>query len=687
MIARLVGWSGRHPRLIVLAGLLVAAAGLTARRRLPRDVIPDLSDPQVVVLVDWMGHPAVEVDRAVTQVLTRSLDGVAGSRAVRGTTMTGMAYLEVVFGTEAQSAAGRQEIGARLAALRGALPPTARVLMGPDASSTGWVFQYAVVDPGQRLPQRDLRRLQDDVIRPRLAAIPGVAEVASVGGTTPELFVEARPEALTARGVAFSDLVAAVAASTARPDARVADLPLLDLRSAGVQGGAWRLADVAELHVTDGMPSGMADLDGTLVAVGGVVIASRHADLAHVVAQVRTALGELQPVLPTGVRTEIVYDRLDLAHEVDHTLVRTLIEEVAVVMAVVLLFLASPRSALPPAVMLALVLLSTFAAMWALAIPVTIVSLGGIAIALGVAVDAEVVALDACHRALARLGPGARVEQRRSAVLQASAGFGPAIVTALLITALSFLPVLGFPGEMGRLLRPLVLTKTAVVLAAALATVTVGPVFRGRLLIRPVAAELDHPIMRALMRLYRPFAQLALSRPGVTLLTAALAVSSCLPLWPRLGGEFLPPISEGDLLFMPTTRAGVSPDDAIVDLRWQDRTLATFPQVASVFGKVGRADSATDPAPFSMGESTIRLRPRSQWPAVPQARWYSGWAPAPLRRLLGLVWPELGPDTPGELVGKLDRATRLRGWWNGWTAPARNRVDMMSTGIRTPVGI
>ncbi len=687
MIARLVGWSARHPRLVVLASLLVAVAGLTARRRLSRDVIPDLSDPQVVVLVDWMGHPAVEVDRAVTEVVTRALDGVQDARAVRGTTMTGMAYLEVVFGTEAQSARGRQQIRQRLAALRGTLPPTARVLMGPDASSTGWVFQYALVDPGQRLPQRDLRRLQDDVVRPRLAAIPGVAEVASVGGITRELFVEARPEALSARGVAFSDLAAAVEAATARPGAGATDLRELPVPAAAGQAQSWRVADVAELHLTDGMPAGMADVDGTLVAVGGVVIASRHADLARVVGQVRAALGGLQRLLPPGVRTEVVYDRLDLAHEVDRALLRTLLEEIAVVVAVVLLFLGGLRSALPPALMLALVLLSTFGAMWALAIPLTIVSLGGIAIAVGLAVDAEVVALDACHRALALVGPSATVNQRRAAVVQASGTFGPAILTALLITALTFLPAVGFPGEMGRLLRPLVLTKTGVVLGAALATLTVGPVLRRWLLIRPVRPELEHPVMRALMRLYRPFAQLALSRPGLSLLTAALAIASCLPLLPRLGGEFLPPISEGDLLFMPTTRAGVDPDDAIVDLRWQDRRLAAFPEVASVFGKVGRADSATDPAPFSMGEATIRLRPRADWPVVPRARWYSGWAPRPLRALLGLVWPEERRETTGELVGKLDRATRLPGWWNGWTAPARNRVDMMSTGIRTPVGI
>ena len=337
--------------------------------------------------------------------------------------------------------------------------------------------------------------------------------------------------------------------------------------------------------------------------------------------------------------------------------------------------------------MLALVLLATFAAMWALDIPATIVSLGGIAIALGVAVDAEVVSLDACHRGLALLPPAATRAERRAVVLAASGTFAPAILTSLLITALTFLPVLGFPGEMGRLLRPLVLTKTVVVLAAAVATLTVGPALRGQLLVRPVTDERNHWLMRGLMSLYRPFVHLALSRPGVTLLTAGLAVASVVPILSRLGGEFLPPIAEGDLLYMPTTRSGVDPEAAVVDLRQQDRTIAAFPEVATVFGKLGRADSATDPAPFSMVESTIRLRPMSTWPTVARVRWYSRWAPQPLRWLLGIVWPETGRESTGELVEKLHRATRLPGWSNAWTAPARNRIDMMSTGIRAPIGI
>ena len=314
-------------------------------------------------------------------------------------------------------------------------------------------------------------------------------------------------------------------------------------------------------------------------------------------------------------------------------------------------------------------------------------SLGGIAIALGLAIDAEVIALDACHRGLALLGPEASLEERRAVLLKASKTFAPAILTSLFITALTFLPVLAFSGEMGRLFRPMVLTKSVVVLAAALATLTVGPAVRGRLLVRPVAPELEHRVMRGLVRVYRPFVHAALSWPMLTLFTAGLAVASSVPLLSRLGGEFLPPISEGDLLFMPTTLRGADVDDSVADLRRQNRTIGSFPEVASVFGKVGRADSATDPAPFSMGESTIRLRPKGDWPLVPRVRWYSGWAPGPLRRLLGLIWPEASTETTGELVEKLDRATRLPGWSNGWTAPARARMDMMSTGIRTPVGI
>jgi Cu(I)/Ag(I) efflux system membrane protein CusA/SilA len=326
--------------------------------------------------------------------------------------------------------------------------------------------------------------------------------------------------------------------------------------------------------------------------------------------------------------------------------------------------------------------------MRALSVPATIMSLGGIGIALGMAIDADVVALEACHRHLERVPAGAPAGERRRALLAAAGALVPAILTSLAITALSFLPVFAFSGETGRLLRPLALTKTLVVATAALVAVTVAPALRDRLLRGRVRPEFENPITKLLVRIYRPFVYFALSRPAFTITTAALAVASCVPLLTRLGGEFLPRVDEGDLLFMPTTLPGVSEGEAAVDLRKQDRILSQFPEVSSVFGKVGRADTATDPAPFSMVETTIRLKPRSEWPLYRRSRWYTSWAPEWLRWVLGAVWPEETPETTAELVAKLDEASRLPGWTSAWTAPARARMDMMSTnGVRTPVGI
>jgi Cu(I)/Ag(I) efflux system membrane protein CusA/SilA len=357
------------------------------------------------------------------------------------------------------------------------------------------------------------------------------------------------------------------------------------------------------------------------------------------------------------------------------------------VVLVILVFLLHVRSALVPMVTLPVVLLLTFGAMWFLGVPATIMSLGGIGIALGIAVDADIVALEASHRRLETLDPAAPPGERRRQIVAAAQSYAPAILTSLLITALSFLPVFAFTGETGRLLRPLVLTKSLVVAAAALVTLTLAPALRERLVRGKVTPEFENPLTRGLVRLYRPFVHFALSRPALTLTTAALALASCLPIVTRLGGEFLPRIDEGDLLYMPTTLPGVAPDQAAQQLSWQDRAIARFGEVATVFGKVGRADSGTDPAPYSMAETTIRLRPREEWPKVPRTRWYSGWAPLPLRRALAVFWPERTPRSTAELIEELDKAARLPGWTSAWTAPARARMDMMATGIRTPVGI
>jgi Cu(I)/Ag(I) efflux system membrane protein CusA/SilA len=737
MITRVVAWCTRRYRLVLIAALVAAVGGEWARRSLSRDAVPDLSDPQIGVVVDWMGHPASEVAARITQVLTDALKSVPGTTTVRGASMSGTAYVDVVFGSARSLDSGRQEIVKRVANLHGRLPQNMRLQIGPEATSTGWVYQYALVDRDHLAGVPIGRRVQEELFRPALMAVPGVAEVASVGETAQELVVEAEPDRLRARGVAFSDVVAAVRSEAhgdpdlqhiellplpgtkAKPlpaDAKIITLPdapdegppmqrmpsmrheapgaspLYDpntaVPNARPKVNGLRIGDVAHALISPDMPVGIADYDGNSSTVGGIVVAKRDADPKAVIEGVRRAIERLRPRLPPHVELVTVYDRLDLANRVDRTLLRALAEEVGVVVLVILLFLLHGRSALVPLATLPLVLFLTFAGMHLFGVSATIMSLGGIAIALGMAVDADVVALEACHRRIEGQRLGEDAGSRRASILAAAGTVTPAILTSLLITALSFLPVFAFSGETGRLLRPLAFTKTLVIIAAALVAVTVAPALRDRLLRGRILPEFDNPVTRTLVRLYRPFVHFALARPALTLLTAAFAVASCLPIVTRLGGEFLPRVDEGDLLFMPTTLPGVTPGDAAVQLRKVDQMISQFPEVAGVFGKVGRADTATDPAPFSMVESTVRLRPQSAWPKLPRPRWYSSWAPAPLRWALGKVWPEVTTETTAELVEKLDRATHLPGWTSAWTAPARARMDMMSTfGVRTPIGI
>jgi copper/silver efflux system protein len=685
---RLAAWSACHPWIVVGAALLLALAGEMARRSLARDVIPDLSDPQIGVVADWMDHPAAEVAGSITGALTRELEGVAGSTAVRGTSMPGMAYVDIVFDASADLAAGRRAIVERVARARPGLPANARLQVGPAASSTGWVFQYVLVDPHHHESTLTLGRIQDDILRPAIASLPGVAEVASVGGGVQQMVIEVRQDQLRARSAALSDVVstlrsALVPGGAAHASASVDDILALPVAGAPAAGAPPTIRDLASVRIDDDTPTGLADFDGVLRAVGGIVVAERGADPAAVAGRVKRALEPLRARLPPGVQLVTVYDREALVGRVGATLLRALAEEIGVVVLVILLFLLHGRSALVPLVTLPVVLLLTFGATWILGLPATLMSLGGMGIALGLAVDADVVALEACHRRV----EAAPDSDRRSTLIAAAGAFAPAILTSLLITALAFLPVFAFTGETGRLLRPLAATKTLVIAAAALVSLTLAPALRDRLLAGRLRAELDNPITRWLVRAYRPFVHFALARPLVTLLTAALAVASCLPILSRLGGEFLPRIDEGDLLFMPTTMPGVPAEAAALQLDWQARMIAGFGEVATVFGKVGRAGTATDPAPYSMAELTIRLRPRSEWPAVARPRWYSAWAPGVLRRALRVAWPEETPSTTAELVERLDRATRLPGWTSAWTAPVRARMDMMSTNMRTPVGL
>ena len=684
MIQRCVAWCSRHSRTVIILAVALAIWGEHSRRRLARDAVPDLSDPQIGLVAEWMGHSASEVATQVTGVLTEALKSVPGASSVRGASMSGMAYVDVLFSSSKQLDPGRREILRRVEDLKSRMPPTIRVEVGPQASSTGWIYEYAVVGRSQ-LPLAVGHRVLDELLRKELEKVPGVAEVASVGGTTEQIVIESDAERLRARNLAFSDVVDSVSAEVkGNPDPwKIETVPLLlDNHTKRLVG------DFAHSALSPDMPIGIADLNGDRQVAGGIVIAKRDADPRAVIEGIERKLQEAKKHLPRSLRLVTIYNRLDLANRVEHTLLRALAEEVAVVVLVILMFLLHGRSALAPALTLPLVLFITFAGMYLFGVPATIMSLGGIGIALGMAVDADVVALEACHRRAETLGAGASERDRRAALIGAAGNIAPAILTSLIIAALSFLPVFAFTGETGRLLRPLAFTKTLVILAAAIVAVTVAPALRDRLVHGRIVPEFDNPITRRLVRIYRPFVTFALARPAVTLATAALAAASCFPILTRLGGEFLPRVDEGDLLFMPTTLPGVSVGDAGVELSRIDKAIAQFPEVAEAFGKVGRANTATDPAPFSMAETTIRLKPRAEWPKVFHTRWYSSWAPRGLKGVLRLLWPEMKQETTAELVEKLDGATRAPGWASAWSAPARARMDMMSTaGVRTPVGI
>jgi Cu(I)/Ag(I) efflux system membrane protein CusA/SilA len=702
VIGRLVSWSARHHWAVIIAALGLAIAGDLARRGLARDVVPDLADPQIALVADWMGHPAPEVAAAVAKPLTAALADVPGAKAIRASTMSGMAYVDVVFPSADGLEAAHREIAARVERMRAALPPNVRIYLGPTASTTGWVFEYALTDRARVSSALEMRRFQEDVLKPALAAIPGVAEVASVGGDLRQVRIDLRPRELRDRGLAYTDVVAAVrpvfdaaGPGLARGVARVS---IADLEALPV--GSVHLRDVALVREVEDMQTGLADLAGVR-AVGGIVIAKRDANITALTDEVKRTIAREARKLPhraadperldSGIAADVhvstAYDRSDLAGRVKKTLLGALAEEVGVVVLVILLFLLHARSALVPLATLPVVLLLTFGAMWALGVPATIMSLGGIGIALGMAVDADIVALEASHRRLETLDPQAAPADRRAKLLAAAQSYAPAILTSLLITALSFLPVFAFTGETGRLLRPLALTKTLVVASAAIVTLTLAPALRDRLLRGRVIPEFANPLTRGLVRLYRPFVRFALNRPALTLTTAGLALASCLPIVTRLGGEFLPRVDEGELLYMPTTRPGVPAEQAALQLFWQDFAMSKFDEVATVFGKVGRADTGTDPAPYSMAETTIRLRPRSEWPKIPRHRWYSSWAPSPLARVLRLIWPDATPRTNRELIDELDKAASLPGWRSAWTGPARARMDMMATGVRTPVGV
>ena len=675
MIGRLIELCARNKTLVLLATLMLAGLGVWSVANTPLDALPDLSDTQVIVYTEYPGQAPQVVEDQVTYPLTTALLAVPHAKVVRGFSDFGLSFVYVVFddGTDLYWARSRVLEYLNFAAKR--LPAGVTPALGPDASGVGWVYEYVVL--GAQRTLAELRSIQDWIVRYNLVTAKGVAEVASVGGFEKQYQIVVDPRKLQAYGIPLDRVSDAIRASNRDVGGRtiemseteymirgrgylrnVQDLGNVVLKAdASGSGTPVLLKDVARIELGPDERRGIAEMNGTGEVVGGIALKRDGADALTTIDNIKSKIEELKPALPKGVSIEPVYDRSQLIDSAIHTLKHTLVEESLIVAAVCVIFLLHVRSALVAILTLPIGVLLAFAGMHALGIGSNIMSLGGIAIALGAMVDAAIVMIENAHKHVERLKPG---EARGRALIDAAKEVGPSLFFSLLVIVASFLPVFALEDQEGRLFKPLAYTKTFAMAGGAILSVTLVPVLmlffvRGR-----IVSEAKNPINRALIWLYRPIIRVVLRRPIPTLL-AAVAVL-VVTAWPvsQLGSEFMPTLNEGTLLFMPVTLPGLSVTKAAELLQTQDRIIKSFPEVESVFGKAGRAMTATDPAPVEMSETVVNLKPPSAWPA-------------------GM--------TIDKLIADMNAALQLPGVSNAWTMPIKARIDMLSTGIRTPVGV
>ena len=703
MVARVIEYCATHRAAVFVVTAIALVGSLVAIGRVPLDAIPDLSDPQVIIFTEWMGRSPDLVEDQVTYPIVSSLLAAPQVEAVRGQSMFGMSFIYVVFREGTDLYWARSRVLEYLSTIRDRLPRGVTPVLGPDATSVGWVFQYALVDRSGRSDLADLRTFQDFHLRYALASVPGVAEVASVGGYQRQYQVEVDPAKLHAFGLSLGQVVAAIRRSNADVGGRVVEMSgreyfvrgrgyvksLEDLRSIALDvesraGTPVRVADVATVSFGPDIRRGVAELDGEGEAVGGTVVMRYGENALQVIDRVKTKLAELAPSFPPGVKVEIAYDRSDLIHRAIDTLRHTLFEEMVVVSLVIFVFLLHLRSTLVPVLSLPVAVALAFVPMMLLRINSNIMSLGGIAIAIGAMVDAAIVLVENAHKHLESAGPEA---DRRRVVIDAAKEVGPPIFFALLVITVAFLPIFALSGQAGRLFKPLAFTKTFAMAAAALVSITLAPALMTLFVRGRIRHEKDHPVSRVLIAVYKPFAWVALKNPRTTVAIGLAALLSAVPMGMRLGHEFMPPLNEGDLLYMPTTFPNIAIEEAKRYLQVQDRIIRGFPEVERVFGKAGRAETATDPAPLSMVETMVKLHPRERWRMLEVPRWYSSWAPGWLRPIFRPFWPDRRRITWDELVAELNRAMHMPGWTNAWTMPIKTRIDMLSTGIRTPIGV
>jgi Cu(I)/Ag(I) efflux system membrane protein CusA/SilA len=706
MMGHFLELCARYRALVLLLGIALGVAGFVSMKRVQLDAIPDLSEAQVIVFTEWPGRSPTLIEDQVTYPLVTALLSAPKVHEVRAQSMFGMSFVYVVFEDGTDPYWARSRVLEYLSSARERLPADVAPRIGPDASGIGWVYQYALVDRTGKHDLGELRALHDFSIRYALASVPGVSEVAPVGGFEPQYQILLDPARLRARGVSLSEVADAVRRSNSEVGGRLlemsereyfvrgrgyvgseADLESIVVRT-DERGAPLLVRDVGTVQMGGEIRRGAAEWNGDGEVVSGIVVMRYGENALDVIERVEKRIEELRPSLPDGVEIVPVYDRSGLIERAIETLRSSLMEEMVVVAAVILLFLLHIRSALLPIISLPLAVVIAFIPMWLFNVPATIMSLGGIAIAIGATVDAEIVMVEAAHKKLEHAPKDISDEERSKLLAEASREVTPAIFFSLLIIAVSFLPVFGLSGQAGKLFRPLAFMKTAVMLSAALLSITVAPALRDFLLRGKIYAEHKHPVSRVIRKVYEPFVHVALRNPKTTVLLGVFALLSAVPLVPRLGSEFMPPLDEGDILYMPTTFPGISIEEAKRQLQIQDAALREFPEVENVLGKIGRAESPTDPAPLSMVETVVQLKPKAQWRTRYQKRFYhSDWSPSFLRPVFTRIWPEFRTMTREELVEEMNQKLKLVGWTNAFTQPIRNRIDMLTTGIRTPVGI
>lgn len=736
LIERLIEWSARNKFMVFMLVGALFAGGIYGLKRTPLDALPDLSDVQVIVFTPWEGRSPNLVEDQITYPIVTKLVSAPHVRVARGYSFFGYSFVYAIFDDGTDVYWARSRVLEYLQALSGSLPEGVTPTLGPDASGVGWGFQYALVDRSGKNDLAQIRAFQDWHLRYWLQSIEGVAEVATFGGFEKQYQVEIDPDRLLAYNIPLTRVVSAIRSANNDVGGRELERfgttylirgkgyiqSLDDLRlvvvGADAKGTPVLLKDVARnIAVGPEMRRGAGDFNGEGETVGGIVVVRYGQNVLEVIDRIKAKLAEVKPSLPDGVEVVTTYDRSGLIRDSIHTLTRTILEESIIVCLVVIVFLLDFGGAARAIVTLPIAVALAFIPMYLMGLTANIMSLAGIAISIGVLCDEAVVMVENVHKRLEHAPPGLSRHQKQEIIISACKQLGKPLFFALLVITVSFLPVFTLEAQEGRLFKPLAFTKTFTMAWAAFLSITIGPALIVLMTGAKVIPEHKHPISRLLHRLYYPWVSALMRRRILSITLAVLAVASAIPVYTGtgdlgermatrvpghgristtlrsilayrgLGSEFMPPLNEGTMLYMPTSLPTMSITEATRLMQIQDRIIKQFPEVLTVHGKAGRSETATDPAPMEMFETVIQLKPRSEWRKIPQARWYSGWAPEWLRSTLCKVWKDQRPLSWDELTSELDAALQIPGQVNAWTMPIKTRIDMLSTGIRTPVGI